>query len=150
MNANADFRPAGLYAPYLARALRSCLFGTPASATTIERVVSPGGIEAWLVHEPAVPLIAVDFAFAGGTPGSGRQGRHRQPCRFSARRRRRRSRFQAFHARLERKAIELAFRRIATRLRGTLRTLTENRDEAFDASAPRADRSRVSIRPTSN
>ena len=38
----------------------------PARATTIERVVSAGGIEAWLVHEPAVPLIAVDFAFAGG------------------------------------------------------------------------------------
>ena len=28
--------------------------------------MSPGGIEAWLVHEPAVPLIAVDFAFVGG------------------------------------------------------------------------------------
>ena len=27
----------------------------PASATTIERVVSAGGIEAWLVREPAVP-----------------------------------------------------------------------------------------------
>jgi zinc protease len=38
----------------------------PAHATTIERVVSPGGIEAWLVHEPAVPLIAIDFAFSGG------------------------------------------------------------------------------------
>ena len=38
----------------------------PALATTIERVVSPGGIEAWLVREPAVPLIAVNFAFVGG------------------------------------------------------------------------------------
>src|SRR3974390_2165315 len=38
----------------------------PAHATTIERVVSPGGIEAWLVHEPSVPLIAIDFAFSGG------------------------------------------------------------------------------------
>lgn len=26
-----------------------------AHATTIERVVSPGGVKAWLVHEPAVP-----------------------------------------------------------------------------------------------
>ena len=42
------------------------LFVASARATTIERVMSPGGIEAWLVHEPAVPLIAVDFAFAGG------------------------------------------------------------------------------------
>ena len=42
------------------------LAGAPAQATDIERVVSPGGIEAWLVREPAVPLIAVNFAFAGG------------------------------------------------------------------------------------
>ena len=51
------------------------LVSAPAFATTIERVVSPGGIEAWLVHEPAVPMIAIDFAFVGGTaqdaPGKG-------------------------------------------------------------------------------
>ena len=39
----------------------------PARATTIQRVTSPGGIEAWLVQEPAVPLIAIDFAFEGGS-----------------------------------------------------------------------------------
>ena len=39
----------------------------PASATSIERVVSPLGIEVWLVKEPTVPLIAMDFAFRGGT-----------------------------------------------------------------------------------
>ena len=38
----------------------------PASATTIERIVSPSGIVAWLVREPSVPLIALDFAFKGG------------------------------------------------------------------------------------
>jgi zinc protease len=38
----------------------------PAGATTIERVVSPGGIEAWLVREPSLPLIAINFAFLGG------------------------------------------------------------------------------------
>ena len=36
----------------------------PASAATeVERVVSPMGIEAWLVHSPTAPLIAIDFAF---------------------------------------------------------------------------------------
>ena len=50
----------------LPRVVALPLFAAPAFATTIERVVSPGGIEAWLVHEPAVPMIAVDFAFAGG------------------------------------------------------------------------------------
>jgi zinc protease len=39
----------------------------PAQATKIERVVSPGGIEAWLVHETSLPLIAMSFAFSGGT-----------------------------------------------------------------------------------
>jgi len=38
----------------------------PAAATKIERVVSPGGIEAWLVREPALPLVAINFAFLGG------------------------------------------------------------------------------------
>jgi zinc protease len=38
----------------------------PAAATKIERVVSPGGIEAWLVHEPSIPLVALNFAFLGG------------------------------------------------------------------------------------
>ena len=39
----------------------------PASATTIERVISPGGIEAWLVKDSSVPLIAMNFSFRGGT-----------------------------------------------------------------------------------
>ena len=47
-------------------AIALTLSAAPASATNIERIVSPGGIEAWLVHETAVPLITVDFAFDGG------------------------------------------------------------------------------------
>jgi zinc protease len=38
----------------------------PANATKIERVISPGGIEAWLVREPSLPLVAINFAFLGG------------------------------------------------------------------------------------
>src|SRR3974390_1127250 len=56
-------------------AATSIMFAACAGATTIERVVSPGGIEAWLGHERAVPLIAIEFAFAGGAvqdqPGKG-------------------------------------------------------------------------------
>ncbi len=37
-----------------------------ARATEIQRVVSPGGIEAWLVEEHSIPLIAINFAFRGG------------------------------------------------------------------------------------
>ncbi len=38
----------------------------------------------------------------------------------------------AFHERLERKAIELSFHADRDYIRGTLRTLKENKDEAFD------------------
>lgn len=49
-----------------ALAVAAVVSHTSAHATTIEKVVSPGGIEAWLVREPSVPLIAMDFAFKGG------------------------------------------------------------------------------------
>ena len=51
---------------HLAVAALGVLIAGPAGATTIERVVSPGGIEAWLVREPSVPLIAINFGFVGG------------------------------------------------------------------------------------
>ena len=127
------------------------LFAAPAFATTIERVVSPGGIEAWLVHEPAVPMIAVDFAFGGGgvQDPAGKAGTASLVASLldegagdldS----------KTFHARLERKAIELGFQAERDTLRGTLRTLTQNRDEAFDylrlaLTAPRFDQTDVEI-----
>ncbi len=132
----------------LARALvGASLLIAPAAAwaTTIERVTSPGGIEIWLVQEPTVPLIAMDFAFRGGTnqdpadkagvaslvaatidEGSGDLSS------------------QAFHERLESKAIELSFTATRDFFSGSLRTLVENKDEAFDLmrtslTAPRFD-----------
>jgi zinc protease len=126
-------------------------FAAPAGATTIERVVSPGGVVAWLVHEPAVPMIAVDFAFAGGAVQDppGKSG----TATFVA------SMLdegagdldsKAFSDRLERKAIEMGFSAERDSIRGSLRTLTENRDEAFDMlrlalTAPRFDASDVEI-----
>jgi zinc protease len=127
------------------------LVSAPAFATTIERVVSPGGIEAWLVHEPAVPMIAIDFAFVGGTaqdaPGKGGTATLTASLLdegagdIEA---------KAFHARLERKAIELGFQAERDTLRGTLRTLTANKDEAFDylrlaVTQPRFDPSDVEV-----
>jgi zinc protease len=127
------------------------LLAAPALATTIERVVSPGGIEAWLVHEPAVPMIAVDFAFVGGAaqdaPGKGGTASLAASLLdegagdIDA---------KTFHARLERKAIELGFQAERDTLRGTLRTLTENKDEAFDylrlaVTQPRFDATDVEV-----
>jgi zinc protease len=99
----------------------------------IERVVSRGGIEAWLVRHPGAPLIAVDFAIRGSAdqdpadkPGVANLATSlldEGAGPFDA---------VTFHDRLERKAIELSFRAGREHLRGTLRTLKENRDEAFD------------------
>ncbi|HEX4556164.1 MAG TPA: insulinase family protein, partial [Xanthobacteraceae bacterium] len=62
--------PAARLPKIIARALiGACLLvamAAPAAATKIERVMSPGGIEIWLVQETTVPLIAMDFAFRGG------------------------------------------------------------------------------------
>ena len=38
----------------------------PANAMNIQQVKSPGGIEAWLVEEHGVPMMALRFAFGGG------------------------------------------------------------------------------------
>jgi len=46
------------------------LFNSPslgAGISDVQRVISPGGIEAWLVEDHSVPLIAVDFSFYGGS-----------------------------------------------------------------------------------
>ena len=127
------------------------LFAAPALATTIERVVSPGGIEAWLVHEPAVPMIAVDFAFGGGAAQdpAGKAGTANLVASLLDEGAGDLD-FKTFHARLERKAIELGFQAERDTLRGTLRTLTENWDEAFDylrlaLTAPRFDQTDVEI-----
>jgi zinc protease len=126
-----------------------CAFGLgavgPAAATKIQRVVSPGGIEVWLVQEPTVPVIAMDFAFRGGAgadpadkPGVANmvtalldEGAGDLDA-------------NAFQERMQDLAIELSFSIGRDRLRGSLRTLADNRDQAFDLlrlslNAPRFD-----------
>jgi zinc protease len=117
----------------------------PAAATTIERVVSPGGIEAWLVRQPSVPLVALDFAMVGGAnedPADKAGLAHMVASLIDegagdldA---------DAYHKRLEDNAIELSFSANRDHFRGSLRTLTANRDLAFDTlrlslTAPRFD-----------
>ena len=47
-------------------ALILVLYAGPAQATKIERVVSPSGIEAWLVEDHLNPIISLRLAFRGG------------------------------------------------------------------------------------
>jgi zinc protease len=105
----------------------------PAPAMTIEKITSPSGIEAWLVREKAVPLVTLNFAFHGGATqdeadkagtahlaadlldeGAGNLDS------------------KTFHERLENHAIEMTFQVGRDYLYGSLRSLNEHRDEAFD------------------
>src|SRR5437868_7313057 len=103
------------------------------AAAKIQRLVSPGGIEAWFVQDATVPLIAMEYSFAGGSAqdpkdksgvanlvgdlldeGSGDLDS------------------KTFHERLDRRAIELSFSATRDTFRGSLRMLRDNKDEAFD------------------
>ena len=109
-------------------------FATSASAASkIEEIVTPGGIKAWLVREPAVPMIALDFAFTGGAnadpadkPGVANmlsslldEGAGDIDS-------------QTFQERMEEKAIELGFTASRDQFRGSLRSLSLNLDEAVN------------------
>jgi len=48
-------------------ALAIATLSSPAQAMKIQTVKSPGGIEAWLVEEHSVPMMAMRFAFDGGS-----------------------------------------------------------------------------------
>src|SRR6185436_4217792 len=51
----------------IATAVLLALAATPShAAAKIQRLVSPGGIEAWFVQDATVPLIAMEYAFGGG------------------------------------------------------------------------------------
>jgi len=120
-------------------------FAPGASAITIEKIVSPAGIAAWLVREQTVPLVTLNYSFHGGSSqdeadkagaanlaadlldeGAGDLDG------------------KTFHQRLENRAIELGFRVGRDEFRGSLRTLNEHRTEAFELlrlalTAPRFD-----------
>lgn len=118
----------------LALAVLAFVAGTSAaSAMTIEKIVSPAGIEAWLVREQATPLVALNYAFHGGS--SQDQADKSGTANLTA------DMLdegagdldsKAYHERLENHAIELSFQVGRDYFHGSLRTLNEHRDEAFD------------------
>ncbi len=124
-------------------------FSVPANATKIERVISPAGIEFWFVRDATVPLVSIEFNFRGGAAQDPDDKTGLAEITVST--------LDegagdldgtAFHARLEGKAIELQIRASREDVRGTLRTLKENQDEAFDLlrlalNEPRFDNSAV-------
>ncbi|MBR1089454.1 insulinase family protein [Bradyrhizobium manausense] len=128
-----------LHARHLARAfvtgaaLALASVSPSQAAAKIQHLVSPGGIEAWFVQDATVPLIAMEYSFAGGSaqdpkdkPGVANlvgdlldEGSGDLDSK-------------TFHERLDRRAIELSFSAARDTFRGSLRMLRDNKDEAFD------------------
>jgi len=102
-------------------------------AASVQKVITPGGIEAWLVEDYAVPLIAFDFAFKGGNsqdpdgkPGTatmlaGLLDEGAGPLDSDA-----------FHRALDEKAIEIAFSADRDSFSGRMQSLSRNIDRAFE------------------
>lgn len=125
-------RPSRVFRALLALAALIAV-ASPASAIDIQRVVSPGGVEAWLVESHSLPIVALRFAFDGGTaqdppslPGvanfvsvTADEGAGDLDS-------------EAFQGLLSEYSIALRFSVGNDYFYGSLRTLTENADLAFE------------------
>jgi len=116
----------------------------------IEQVVSPGGITAWLVNDPSIPVISLRLAFRGGASLDpiGKEGLAKMVSTLidegagdldS----------QTFQRTLQDQSISLRFGAGRDTFSGTLKTLSKNRDKAFDMlrlalNSPRFDAEPVS------
>ena len=102
-----------------------------ANAVTVERVVSPGGIEAWLVQDHSNPIISLSLSMAGGSAVEAKPGLASMVAGlldegagpYDS---------QTFQGKLDDLAISLSFQAGRDRFDGDLKTLSERRDEAFD------------------
>jgi len=106
---------------------------TPKSrAENVQRVVTPGGVEAWLVESYAVPLVALEFSARGGAAQdpAGKEGLATLLASLldegagphDSR---------AFHRAVEDLAVHIGFGADRDALSGHLQTLSRNVDQAF-------------------
>jgi zinc protease len=103
------------------------------AATQVEHVVSEGGIEAYLIHEPSIPFLSLSLRFRGGSAldPDGKEGLaymisgllDEGAGELDS---------QAFRTELEDKAIRLSFDATRDAFTGELKTLTEHRERAFE------------------
>jgi zinc protease len=112
-------------------ALLLLVVAVPAHAVTVERVVSPGGVEAWLVQDHSNPIVSLAMAMRGGAGVEARPGLAHMVSGlldegagpYDS---------QTFQGKLEDLAIEMSFDAGKDNFRASLKTLTDNRDTAFD------------------
>ena len=136
---------------FVTRFLRPILTGLlliaagPALAINVERVKTPGGLEAWLVQDNSNPIVTMRFAFRGGAAldPKGKVGLANLVAstmdegagNLDS---------QSFQKTLEDKAIRIRFDAGLDNFGGRLQTLVRNQDKAFDLlrlalNAPRFD-----------
>jgi len=103
------------------------------AAAKVERVVSPGGIEAYLLSEPSIPFLSLSMHFRGGAAldPTGKEGlAHMVSGLLDEGAGELDS--QAFRTELEDLAIRLSFDAGRDEFTGQLKTLTKNRRRAFE------------------
>ena len=118
-------------------------------AASVQKVRAPGGIEAWLVADYAVPLAAFDFAFRGGAAQdpAGRAGTLAMVAslldegagELDS---------DAFHRAMDDKAIEISFSADRDHLTGRMKTIAKHVEGAIDllrlaVSQPRFDQDAI-------
>lgn len=114
-------------------AVLTCVWSIAAHAFTITEVTSPGGIKAWLVQEKAIPLIAMNFSFKGGSiyDPAGKEGASEFLTGMMDE-----GAGDVTSAEFQKKRDELAFRMSFDSGRdffeGSFQTLSKNRDPSFD------------------
>ncbi len=106
----------------------------PARAVEVQRVVSPGGIEAWLVEDHSNPILSMDFAWEGAGAKQEPKDKAGLATMTAALLDEGAAEMDsmAFRQALEDNAIRLGYSAGMDLFRGQLRTLTDNRAQAFD------------------
>ena len=102
-------------------------------ATNIERVTSPGGIEAWLVRDTSLPLIALNFSFLGGA-NEDPEGKAGTGYMVSSMLDEGAGPLDSrgFHQQLEENAVELRFSVTHDYFQGSIKLLRERQDQSFE------------------
>lgn len=105
----------------------------PASAMKIQTVKSPGGIEAWLVEEHSVPLMALRYSFEGGN-AQDPQGKEGVANFLTAMMDEGAGDLdaEAFQSKMEELSFRMAFEDTRDAFYGSFETLTANRDASVE------------------
>jgi len=121
---------------------------TPSRSASVQKVVSKGGIEAWLVEDYAVPLVALECAFFGGAAQDpeGKPGAmtllagllDEGAGSLDA---------AAFHQALDEDAIELSFSADRDVTTGRMQTLARNVPRAFELLRLAVNEARLDAEP---